>query len=168
MNDREILVAITAAVLLGASPSPLGAQVCNGCPPICGVGNVHLDDCGIYDTGWSGSCVWYCHHGTCTSSHQLDCGFFADFTPSEIDRVVKAAEINDVEQLAAFLLSSDQVHLHIERKAIQIGGCNGELVASITISDETVEKLRRIPSIAANSTRATYLELAALAAALPR
>jgi hypothetical protein len=169
MNGHRLFPVLAVGFALAALPVQLLAQGCNTCTDICGA-NAHLDECGSAFYGFSGGCFPnYCHNGSCASAHYFNCSWFADLTVTEIDQVVRAAQGENTDQLRAFILSSDQAFLHVERNAVQIIGCGGEVIASITLSAEAFDKLRDLaPVIAMRQPRAAYRELSAIAAVLPR
>ncbi len=168
MSVHRLLSVAAVGLALAAVPARLSAQ-CNSCSPICSV-DAHLEECGTAFYGYSTGCIpQYCHYGSCFAMHYFDCGGFGDLTAAEIDHVVGAAHSEDTNQLRIFLLSSDQVFLHLERNAVQIEGCGGEVIASITLSAAAFDKLRDlVPVIAMRQPRAPSRELSAIVAALPR
>jgi hypothetical protein len=169
MNAHRLLAAVAVTLGLASLPGQASAQGCNTCDDLCGV-NAHLDWCGEADWGFSSGCIPnYCHFGSCTSVHYFDCGEFSDFTPAEIDHVVRAAQREDIDQLRVFILSSDQVFLHLDRSAVQIVGCGGEVIASVALSAVAFDNLRDLaPIVATRQPRGSYQERTAIAAAFPR
>ena len=168
MRAQRFFLVAALALSTSALPARLTAQ-CNTCSDICGV-NAHMDFCGTAFFGFSGMCLPnYCHFGACWSVHYPDCGGFADLTRPEIDRVVRAAQDGAADQLRVFLLSSDQVFLNVERHSVQVRGCNGEIIASITLVPAVLATLRELePALAMRASRPQQAVLAAVTAALPR
>ena len=160
-NGFRVSALVTCAVVLLLMGTAIGASLaaqevalasnaprqshtddgCNNCSPICGVG-YHLDECGV--TGsyqWSGiNCYNYCHQGvSCTGSHTQGCN--PTLGPSSLRAVLAAAEGGDVEVLVKYLETSSYVDLNDARRAIQVGGCSGLVIASITLPGDSYERL---------------------------
>lgn len=138
---------------------------CNNCSSICGVG-YHLDECGVSGAyQWSGiNCYNYCHQGvSCTGSHTQGCN--QTLAPGQVRAVLAAAESGDIEVLAKYLEISSQVDLNDQRRAIQIGGCSGLVIASVTLSATAYDALnQRLATTGVGTARGGSWPVALIAA----
>lgn len=152
LRKSRLVLFVTIGVLF-LTPMQLVGQGCNTCSSTCqGSDMRHFDFCNTAFTGWSGGdCLEnFCWPTSCSAAHGPD-NCFSGFalTPNEIGSVLAAAESNDVGVLRAFLVTSAQVSLHSGRRALQIVGCGGDVVASITLAPEAFRRLGTMANVAA-------------------
>ncbi len=121
--------------VLSSSSSHLVVMDCaNECnEPACVSLGAHLNQSGSANYGPSHACALYattCPHPTCQVTVRAD----------SIARVVAAVDPVDEEALSAFL-GVDGVEFNTSRSAFQFIGCNGEVVAQVSVNPDFAGKL---------------------------
>lgn len=139
------LVLLASVVLLGSSPraatsSPAREAAIRAamfhCPYVCTL-CAHYDD---YTSAGSSNGnlqqpIAGCEFGFCTG----DACDLGEFSPRDRAEAIVVASAGSPDEIAALLERfPDNVHINMERGAVQITGCSGAIIAHVPLSAELV------------------------------